>query len=88
MDNKVIDGIMYNRLGRVVSPSLMSEKDLWHLVDMELHNEAYEKYCSMTISLYTKMREEHGYSDEEMFEMKANLGDGPVVDVFTGKRIY
>ena len=88
MDNTVKDGIMYNKLGRVVSPSLLSEKDLWHLVDMELHNKAYEDYCSQTIGEYTKMREEHGYSDEEKFEMKANLGDGPVVDVFTGRRIY
>ena len=37
---------------------------------------------------YRKQREEYGYSDEEMFEMRAAFGEGvPVVDLFTGKVI-
>jgi hypothetical protein len=39
------------------------------------------------IERYFKMREKHGYSDEERFEMRAAFGDEPVVDVFTGKQV-
>jgi len=37
------------------------------------------------IERYQAMREKHGYSEEERFEMKAAFGDEEIVDVFTGK---
>jgi hypothetical protein len=41
--------------------------------------------CSL--AAYRARRERDGYSDEEKFAMRANLGDGPIVDALTGKRI-
>lgn len=40
------------------------------------------------LAQYIKARQKRGYSDEEMFEMRAAFGPGEtVVDVFTGQTI-
>ena len=37
---------------------------------------------------YIESRQKYGYSDEELFEMRASFGeDETVVDIFTGKTI-
>jgi hypothetical protein len=37
---------------------------------------------------YIENRQKHGYSDEELFEMRASFGeDEEVVDIFTGQTI-
>lgn len=41
----------------------------------------------LAIERYRKQRAEHGYSDEEMFEMRAAFGPGEeVIDILTGKK--
>lgn len=40
------------------------------------------------IANYIKSRKQHGYSDEELFEMEASFGsDETIVDIFTGQTI-
>lgn len=39
------------------------------------------------IEEYVQFRQTNGYSDEELFEMRAAFGDEEVVDIFTGEVI-
>jgi len=40
------------------------------------------------IQQYIESRRKYGYSDEELFEMRASFGeDEEVVDIFTGQKI-
>lgn len=40
------------------------------------------------IQQYIESRRKYGYSDEELFEMRASFGeDEEVVDIFTGEKI-
>lgn len=65
----------------------------WHeiglLSDEEFsHSDIIREHeSSEAIRQYVEYREKHGYSDEELFEMRAAFGDEPVVDVFTGKKV-
>lgn len=48
---------------------------------------AYEAESAKSLAAYRKSMENHRYSDEEMFEMRAAFGPGTtVVNVLTGKR--
>lgn len=45
-----------------------------------------DKYS--VLKRYIESRQKHGYSDEELFEMRASFGeDEEVVDIFTGQTI-
>ena len=45
-----------------------------------------DKYS--VLKRYIENRQKHGYSDEELFEMRASFGeDEEVVDIFTGQTI-
>jgi hypothetical protein len=56
--------------------------------DMEKTKKFREKQVSKSIAAYKKSMENHQYSDEELFEMRAAFGsDAEVVNVITGKKI-
>lgn len=48
----------------------------------------YDKYLNSSLAAYRKSMENHVYSEEELFEMRAAFGSGTeVVNVLTGKKI-
>jgi hypothetical protein len=80
--NYMQDGILQNRLGRVVDPGLCRECG-WEVPPKQ--EAAYAAYCEEFAAAYHAMRPEP--SGEEAFEMRAAFGPGvEVVDVFTGRR--
>ena len=69
----------------VIAPSLFREA---YAEVPEGQQAAYERYLDAAVSDYVRHRQEHGYSDEERYEMRAAFGPNEtVVDVLTGERI-
>jgi hypothetical protein len=57
-------------------------------IEIEKHNVARDKDNNEFLKEYRNHMENHVYSDEELFEMRAAFGKGvTVVNVITGKRI-
>lgn len=56
--------------------------------DLEKTKKFREKQVDESIAAYRKSMENHEYSSEELFEMRAAFGPGEtVVNVFTGKKV-
>jgi hypothetical protein len=69
----------------VIAPSIFREA---YAEVPEGQQAAYERYLDAAVADYVQSRREHGYSDEERYEMRAAFGPGEtVVDVLTGERI-
>lgn len=56
--------------------------------DLAKQKQACEESAAEAIKAYREFRASHGYSNEELFEMRAAFGQGKVVvDVFTREKI-
>lgn len=82
--NYIEDGVLYNRLGRVVSMELCREYGWTPPPGQEA---AYSAYCQRVADEYHAARADAPVSAEEAFEMRAAFGPGvEVMDVFTGRK--
>jgi hypothetical protein len=82
--NYIENGILYNRLGRVVDPGLCREYGWTAPAGQEA---AYSAYCEKVVAEYRAARRNAPVSDEEAFEMRAAFGPGvEVVNVLTGRK--
>lgn len=88
-DITIVDGVAYNKIGRPVMEDMAEKIELAGLpIDRVATKKANDEYSSKVIAEYKKSMENHVYSDEELFEMRAAFGKGTViVDAFTGKKI-
>lgn len=59
-----------------------------YLIDVDKHERLLDEQQSESIRRYKERMENHVYSEEELYEMRAAFGDGvEVVDVITGNKI-
>ncbi len=80
------DGVIRWDMGNILPPFVI-ETDA-KMTCPESQRIAYQIDLDRTLATYRLDREENGYSDEELFEMRAAFGDGEtVVDVITGETI-
>ena len=89
MDAYVVDGIVRWKSNDRIPPQDILE--LWHYIgedfDYEKSLQIGDKETQRSIQNYRRQRAKQGYSQEELFEMKAAFGNTPVVDVLTGRRL-
>jgi len=80
------DGVRYWKSNDAVVPTFVY-KDAYVVCPPE-QKAARDKDVAESMSAYRKQRAKTGYSDEELFEMRAAFGPGAeVVDAITGKTI-
>ena len=78
-----MDGVLYNSIGRVVSPSHCKEIG-WPVTPKQ--EAAYSDYVDKSLAAYRASQPAEA-SAEEQYEMRAAFGPGvEVVDIITGRR--
>ena len=83
-ENYIENGILYNRLGRVVDPGICRQYG-WDCPAGQAA--AYDKYCERVAAEYHAARRNTPVSHEEAYEMRAAFGPGvEVVNVITGRK--
>lgn len=83
------DGVARNKIRRALSSDIAEMVSMiTSRIDRKKTSEAYDKECSEAIEGYRNRRQEHGYSEEEIFEMRAAFGAGTtIIDIITGEEI-
>lgn len=81
----------WNSNDRVAPDDILQSFEAAGLITNEVLNRSLEvrkEEDAAAIAEYIARRQRVGYSDEEMFEMRAAFGEGAeVVDIFTGETI-
>ena len=78
------DGVLVNKIGRIVSPSQLDELGLI-VPNPEKQAEAYDKSTQAFFAEYRK--QDHTLTGEALFEARAAFGEGAtVVNVITGRK--
>jgi hypothetical protein len=82
-------GVARNKVGRALMTDMLEKLAyVADRVDVEATNNARYDENARDIAAYRKSRRAHGYSAEELFEMRAAFGEGTtVVDILTGESI-
>lgn len=84
------NGVAYNCIGRVLMSDMLEKLTyVTDKVNVEATNAAREIEVAKNIAEYKEYRQSHGYSAEEIAEMRAAFGPGQkIVDMFTGHEVY
>lgn len=83
------NGVAYNCIGRVLMSDMAEKVALvTNAIDLEATATARQAETAKHLNAYRESRAKHGYSQEELHEMRAAFGTGStVVDIITGKKI-
>lgn len=82
-------GIARNRIGRALMRDMLEKLTyVTDRVSTQATNEARDEENAKSIAAYKESRKAHGYSAEELHEMRAAFGEGArIVDALTGETI-
>ena len=83
------NGIARNCIGRALMSDMLEKLTyITTEVSIEATNEARAEECHRAAESYKASRKAHGYSQEELNEMRAAFGEGArIVDAITGQTI-
>lgn len=83
------NGVARNCIGRALMRDMLEKLTyITNQVSIEATNEARDEENTKSIAAYKKSRKAHGYSAEELHEMRAAFGEGAtIVDALTGETI-
>lgn len=83
------DGIVRNCIGRCLMDDLLAVAVyIDSSISVENTQRARDIETQHELEDYVRYRQMHGYSDEELAEMRATFGNSTVVDVLTGRSIH
>lgn len=83
------DGVVRNCIGRCLMDDLLAVA-VYIDPSISVENTQRDRDIETQHELedYVRYRQMHGYSDEELAEMRATFGNSTVVDVLTGRSIH
>ena len=83
------DGVVRNCIGRCLMDDLLAVAVyIDPSISVENTQRARDIETQHELDDYIRYRQMHGYSDEELAEMRATFGNSTVVDVLTGRSIH
>lgn len=83
------EGVVRNCIGRCLMDDLLAVAVyIDSSISVENTQRARDIETQHELEDYVRYRQMHGYSDEELAEMRATFGNSTVVDVLTGRSIH